>query len=52
MCDIQFPNQGSNLGPLHWEHRVLAGSPPAVVLDLVFVSGLLSASLEILMESQ
>ena len=19
----QFPDQGSNLGPLHWEHRVL-----------------------------
>ena len=25
---IWFPNQGSNLGPLHWEHGVLAiGSP-------------------------
>ena len=24
---IQFPNQGSNPGPLHWEHRVLASGP-------------------------
>ena len=23
-CKIHFPNQGSNLGPLHWEHGVLA----------------------------
>ena len=25
---IQFPDQGSNLGPLHWEHRPLASGPP------------------------
>ena len=24
---IQFPDQGSNLGPLHWEHRVVATEP-------------------------
>ena len=26
-CGIQFPDQGSNLGPLHWEHGVLATGP-------------------------
>ena len=25
---IYFPSQGSNLGPLHWEHGVLATGPP------------------------
>ena len=25
---IWFPDQGSNPGPLHWEHRVLATGPP------------------------
>ena len=25
---ILFPNQESNLGPLHWEHEVLATGPP------------------------
>ena len=28
VCGIQFPDQGSNPGPLHWEHRVLATGPP------------------------
>ena len=27
-CGIYFPDQGSNLGPLHWECRVLATGPP------------------------
>ena len=27
-CGIYFPNQGLNLGPLHWECRVLATGPP------------------------
>ena len=27
-CQIQFPDQGWNLGPLHQEHRVLATGPP------------------------
>ena len=27
-CGIYFPDQGSNLGPLHWEHGVLATGPP------------------------
>ena len=27
-CGIQFPNQGLNLGPLHWECGVLAPGPP------------------------
>ena len=26
-CGIQFSDQGSNLCPLHWEHRVLATGP-------------------------
>ena len=27
-CGIQFPDQGSNPGPLHWECGVLATGPP------------------------
>ena len=27
-CGIQFPDQGLNPGPLHWERRVLATGPP------------------------
>ena len=27
-CGIQFPNQGLNLGPLHWECGVLTTAPP------------------------
>ena len=27
-CGIYFPDQGSNPGPLHWECRVLANTPP------------------------
>ena len=27
-CGIQFPDQGLNLGPLLWQHRVLATGPP------------------------
>ena len=27
-CGIKFPGEGSNLGPLHWEHGVLATGPP------------------------
>ena len=27
-CGIWFPDQGSNLGPLHWEHGILATAPP------------------------
>ena len=26
-CRIQFPDQGSNLSPLHWQHGVLATGP-------------------------
>ena len=28
-CGIQFPDQGSNPGPLHWEYRVLTTAAPA-----------------------
>ena len=27
-CGIQFPDQESNLGPLYWQHRILATGPP------------------------
>ena len=26
-CEVYFPDQGLNLGPLHWEPRVLATGP-------------------------
>ena len=32
---IQFPDQGSNLGPLHWEHSVLTTGPPGKSLFLI-----------------
>ena len=32
-CRIQFPDQGSNLGPLHWEHGVLPTGPPRKSLN-------------------
>ena len=33
---IQFPDQGSNLGPLHRQHRVLATRPPRKPLQVIF----------------
>ena len=27
-CGIYFPDQGLNLGPLHWKHGVLTAGPP------------------------
>ena len=33
---IQFPAQGSNPGPLHWEPRVLATEPPGKSLGSGF----------------
>jgi len=27
-CRIKFPDQGLNLGPLHWEPGVLTTGPP------------------------
>ena len=35
-CGIQFPGQGSNPGPLHWEHRVLTTVPPGKSLSRLF----------------
>ena len=29
-----FPDQGSNPGPLHWEHGVLATGPPPMGIGL------------------
>ena len=36
-CGSQFPNQGSNPGPLHWECRVLTTVPPGKSLGRGFV---------------
>ena len=33
-CGIQFPDQGLNLGPLHWEHGVLAIGLPVKSQDM------------------
>ena len=33
MQNLQFPNQGLNLGPLHWEDGVLATGPPGMSLE-------------------
>ena len=34
-CGIQFPDQGSDLDSLYWEHRVLATGPPGKSLSQV-----------------
>lgn len=40
-CGIQFPGQGSNLPPLHCEHKVLAtrvpGQSPIIKAELLFL---------------
>ena len=33
-CGLWFPDQGSNLGPLHWEPWVLATGPPGKSQEL------------------
>ena len=35
-CAIYFPDQESNLGPLHWEYRVLTTAPPGKFWFLFF----------------
>ena len=35
-CGIHFPDQGSNPGPLHWEHGVLATGPLGQSLTRIF----------------
>ena len=35
-CGIEFPDQGSNLGPLHWECGVLATGPPGKSSEEIF----------------
>ena len=37
-CGIQFPDQGLNPSPLHWELGVLATGPPGKSLFLHFLS--------------
>ena len=36
-CGISLPDQGSNLGPLHWEQSVLATGLPGKSLELVLL---------------
>ena len=36
-CGIQFPDQGSNPGPLHWEHRALTTAPPGKSLPTIIL---------------
>ena len=35
-CGISFPDEGLNLGPLNWEHGVLATGPPGKSLEKDF----------------
>ena len=37
-CGIQFPDLGSNLGPMHREHGVLATGPPVKSQCIVFIT--------------
>ena len=39
-CGIWFPDQGPNLGPLPWEHGVLATGPPGKSLRPLFLISL------------
>ena len=36
-CGIQILEQGSNLGPLCWKHRILATGPPGSPSNLFFI---------------
>ena len=38
MGGLEFPDQGSDLGLLHWELRVLATGPPEKSLEEVLLS--------------
>ena len=38
-CRIKFPDQGLNLGPLHWKLGVLATGPPANFLGPISMCG-------------
>ena len=42
VCGIYFPDQRSNLGPLHWQHRVLTTEPPGRSLLLLLLLNLFS----------
>ena len=44
----QFPDQGSNLGPLQWEHRVLTTGPPGKSLtEYSYVPGIVEHFLRV-----
>ena len=46
-CEVWFPDQGSNWGPLHWEHGVSATGPPRKSPPLkVFHGSSISTSLQ------
>ena len=36
-CRIQFPDQGSNPGPLHWDRGVLATRPPGMSPAIIYL---------------
>ena len=38
-CGIQFPSQGANPGPLHWELEILAAGPPRESLNYTLSNG-------------
>ena len=46
-----FPDHGLNLGPLHWEHRVLATGPPGTSHVLAYFLGSTRFSLKKFLKS-
>ena len=49
VCRIQFPDQGSNPGPLHWEHGVLPTGPPGKSLFKSFAHFLVGLFVSLLL---
>lgn len=44
ICEIEFPDQGSYLGPLHQECRIIATGPPGKYWICIFKTGLVIAA--------
>ena len=44
---IQFPDQGLNLGPLHWENRILATGAPGKSCHIICLDSLSSLDLHL-----
>ena len=40
---ILFPDQGSNPGPLHWDHGILATQPPGKSLGVILLGVIISS---------